>query len=125
MFCLGKRKLNVIDFTPLPIPFTLEQVPALAKAYSAAIEVEKTNDWCRCKWIIHPDDTAVARNRCRECGEKPTDEIHQGLDILGGCGHRFRGARMRKGDQAWDCPVHTKEGFIIYFFQWVIDNAGK
>jgi len=70
-------------------------IPKLAQAYIAGMEAEKTDDWCRCEWIVHPDDV-----------DKPK-------------GSR----RKRRGDLAWDCPLHTKEGFLIYFFEWVFTRG--
>jgi len=70
-------------------------IPRLAEQYAQAMESEKTDDWCRCEWIIHPDDV-----------DKPK-------------GSR----RKRRGDQAPDCPVHTKEGMLIYFFEWVFTRG--
>lgn len=99
-------------------------IPGLADAYIAAMETQNTNDWCRCEWIIHPDDVNVSANHCRECGEKKEHDVHFSQygehDFMR---HYFRGKRMRRGDQAPDCPVHTKEGLIIYFFEWVFTRG--
>lgn len=76
------------------LAFPVAKMAPLVKAYVAAIELERTDKWCRCEWKIHPDDM-----------EKP------------------EGSRRRaRGQQAWDCPVHTKEGFLLYFFQWAMDH---
>ena len=66
-------------------------IPGLVVEYIAAMETQETDDWCRCEWIIHPDDVDLPKGK----------------------------RRKRRGDEAWDCPVHTKEGFLIYFFEWV------
>lgn len=70
-------------------------IPKLAAAYAGAMEVEETEEWCRCEWQIHPDD------------------------LLKPKGSR----RKRRVDDAPDCPIHTKEGMIIYFFEWVFTRG--
>jgi hypothetical protein len=70
-------------------------VPKLAAAYAEAMESQETDEWCRCEWIIHPDDH-----------DKPKGK-----------------RRKRRADTAPDCPVHTKEGLLIYFFEWVFTRG--
>jgi hypothetical protein len=92
-------------------------IPELAARYATAVETEQTSDWCRCEWIIHPDDVKVKRLHCRVCNLAKASILHKKeypKDY-----HEFKAVRMRRGDQAPDCPVHTKEGFLIYFFEWV------
>jgi len=72
-------------------------IPKLAEEYIAAMEVQRTDDWCRCEWIIHPDDVDLPKGK----------------------------RRKRRGEQADDCPVHTKEGFLIYFFEWVFTRGSN
>ena len=59
--------------------------------YVRALEVERTDEWCTCEWIVHPDDMNKAR----------------GL------------RRKRRGETSLDCPIHTKEGFLIGFIKYV------
>ena len=94
-------------------------IPGLAAAYAEAMEMQETNDWCRCEWVVHPDDVEVKSGHCRQCGTKKNDPMH--WPTRGD--HEFRGKRMRRGDQAEDCPVHTKEGMLIYFFEWVFTRG--
>lgn len=58
--------------------------------YVRAIETETTEKWCRCEWIIHPDDVNKRKGT----------------------------RRKRRGDTHFDCPVHTREGFIMGFLIW-------
>lgn len=95
-------------------------IPQLVARYVAAMETEKTDQWCRCEWKTHPDDIKIAPGNCRDCN-RPAKGHSRPLDAsdeVDGV-HHFRGKRMKRGDQAWDCPVHTKEGLLLYFFEWV------
>lgn len=108
-----------LDETGVPLKYlvlTKEEIPVLVAEYVSAIETQETNRWCRCEWIIHPEDIEVQDNHCRACGEKRTANVHSLLEIGS---HQFLGKRMRRGDQNPECPVHTKEGFLLYFFEWV------
>jgi hypothetical protein len=96
-------------------------IPALADAYIAAMETQETNDWCRCEWIVHPDDVNVPAKHCRVCNQLKNADLHD--EHAPEFGHAFRGKRMRRGDQAPDCPVHTREGLVIYFFEWVFTRG--
>ncbi len=66
----------------------IADLPFMVQAYINMIETERTNRLCKCEWIIHPDDM-----------DKPE-------------GTR----RIHKGAEAANCPVHTKLGFLLYFF---------
>ncbi len=104
------------DYKYMSIP--LSDVPELATIYVQAMETEESEKWCRCEWIIHPDDAEIKRGNCRECNQPKKALLHFGN------AHQFKGVRMRRGDQDLTCPVHTKEGFLIYFFEWIKQNAG-
>jgi len=64
------------------------ELPFMVQAYINMIETERTNRLCKCEWIVHPDDV-----------NKPE-------------GTR----RVHKGAESPYCPVHTKLGFLLYFF---------
>jgi hypothetical protein len=63
--------------------------------YVDGIETGQTKDWCRCVWKFHPDDM-----------DKPE-------------GSR----RKRRMDDDLTCPIHSKEGFLLGFFDWLEKNA--
>jgi hypothetical protein len=65
--------------------------------YVLMIQKERTNKICKCEWIPHPDDAY-----------KPIGE-----------------RRMRRGEQSLECPVHTKEGFLLGFLNYLVEQAGK
>lgn len=78
------------DWGPMAqfLSLPIKELPFMVQAYVNHIETERTNRLCKCEWIIHPDDV-----------DKPE-------------GSR----RIRKGQEHAACPVHTKIGFLLYFF---------
>lgn len=75
----------------------LSTVPDNMAEYVQLIENETTNKICKCEWLVHPDDEG-----------KPEGQ-----------------RRMRRGEQSLECPVHTKEGFLLGFLNWLLTQAGK
>jgi hypothetical protein len=71
-----------------------KELPELVERYVRAMETQRTDDWCRCEWTIHPDDTELPKGKRRKI----------------------------RSDTHPECPVHTKEGFLRYFFEWVFTN---
>lgn len=63
----------------------------LVDKYVQAVETGNSNTWCKCIWQIHPDDINLPKGQ----------------------------RRKRLVDPNPECPVHTKEGFLLYFFEWV------
>jgi hypothetical protein len=78
---------SVVEYLAIP----MKDLLGLITEYVMAIEVEQTNKYCKCEWIIHPDDVDKAEGQ----------------------------RRVRRGDVSLLCPVHTKEGFLHGFFVWV------
>lgn len=58
--------------------------------YVTKLEVDETPVWCKCPWMVHPDDK----------------------------GKPFKEARKRRTDNDPECPVHTREGLILGFIRW-------
>jgi len=109
-----------------------DQMLGLVEEYVAKMETERTNEWCKCEWIIHPEDVELDTENCAEChhpnlvhmsGFDPycTKQDHQMCDCAGWVDPPKR--RMRRGTLHDQCPVHTKEGFILGFFEWVFPNG--
>jgi hypothetical protein len=96
-------------------------IPELVKRYCAALEIGQTTDWCKCEWQIHPDDVAVPVGGCRNCGEDKSADYHHEDNPEG---HLFQGKRMRRKDNHPDCPVHTREGLVLGFFEWLFPKDG-
>lgn len=67
-------------------------------AYVKSLETEETTKHCKCEWIVHPDDIRKPEGQAR---------------------------RIRKGEATLDCPVHTKEGFLLGFLNHMLNQAGK
>lgn len=80
-------ELKSIEWLCLP----KKLMPALVAEFVKLLELEQTNKYCTCEWVIHPADT----------------ELAEGM------------RRMRKGEPALDCMVHTKEGFLLGFTHWL------
>lgn len=77
----------------------VEGLPQMVGDYVLMISKERTLRLCKCEWIIHPDDV-----------DKPE-------------GTR----RRRRGEPTLDCPIHSKEGFLMGFFTWMFkaeEHAG-
>jgi hypothetical protein len=68
-----------------------EDLPLMIDKYVKDIETQETDDLCLCLWRIHPDDV-----------DKPSDK-----------------QRKRRMDEHPVCPLHTKAGFLLYFFVWL------
>lgn len=88
------------------------------------LETEESADWCKCLWRIHPDDVGIKPGHCRICNTKRDSDKHYRIaeDDIPGM-HNFRGIRKTKVDQHPTCTVHTKEGLIIGFIEWVGKNG--
>lgn len=74
---------------PRHLSLAVHDIPTMAQFYIEFIETERTNRLCFCEWLVHPDDV-----------DKPE-------------GSR----RVRKGAENPQCPVHTRLGFLLYFFE--------
>lgn len=66
--------------------------------YVKSLETDVTTKHCKCEWIVHPDDVRKPESQAR---------------------------RIRKGEATLDCPVHTKEGFLLGFLNYMLSQAGK
>lgn len=102
------------EYMALPV----DKVPEAVKEYVAAIEAQRTNDWCKCFWAVHPDDENIPPSQCRRCGYLRDDHT----DTSEVTCYNFQGRRMRKIEENPQCPVHTKEGFILGFFEWIFQD---
>lgn len=83
--------LNAFDYEVHYLAVPLEDLTTWVLRYVEALETGETKKWCRCLWKIHPDDI-----------DKPE-------------GTR----RMRRVDDDLECPIHTREGFLLNFFTWL------
>lgn len=86
------------DFVYLSLP--KHEIPSKVAEYVSAMETQRTNEWCKCQWIVHPDDVDLPA-------------------------HGERKRRMRRGDTHPQCAVHTKEGFILGFFEWYFRDVSE
>lgn len=127
------------------------EIDDLVNKYVLALETEVTNKWCKCEWIIHPEDVNLDVHNCAGCGHprllhnKPTIQIGNNLPACTKIINNHHDEspipqksfaedclckgwvdpprrRMRRGDTHPECPVHTKEGFLLGFFEWVFKD---
>lgn len=93
--------------------------------YVREMETQQTNKWCMCEWIVHPEDVKVPEGVCRLCGQQRdyTTHITNAHHSVTGNQHYFAGRRQRRGEAHLECPVHTKEGFLLGFFKWLIERT--
>ncbi len=97
---------------------TPENLPHLVNTYVAKLETEESAEWCKCIWRIHPDDQKILVGHCRVCNQprKACTGLLDGTHIL-------TGVRRVRVDNHPLCPVHTKEGLIVGFVEWLSDNG--
>lgn len=137
-FLFPKEPLRTRDFHALPpkqpnaigdeyysLPIT--DIPVLAAEYIKWLELATTKEACTCEWIIHPDDLKIRADHCRICQHPRSD--HQDPELSEDDSEvvcqqvecrciRYMPRRLRRGEASLDCPVHTREGLVIGFFQW-------
>lgn len=103
----------------------------LVQTYVHKMEIELSTKWCKCEWILHPDDIDIEEDQCRDCrhakhNHNREDELDDSITACVSCDcYRFKGRRMRKGAQHAECPVHTREGFLLGFFEWVFSDDNE
>lgn len=103
--------------------FPKPELPKLVEEYVALVEIQRTNVMCKCPWDVHPDDIDVPEGCCIVCHYKKDahEKWEEGTEEFA---HVFQGRRMKRKDDHPECPVHTKEGFILGFFEWAIETKG-
>lgn len=82
----------------------VKDVPALAAEYMTTLETSLSTENCRCLWRIHPDDVSKP---VRDDEGNPTKR------------------RMVRVDDDPTCWIHSREGRIIGFFEWLFRDQGK
>lgn len=108
-------------------------IPALVTEYVQKLETGLTSEWCKCEWILHPDDSDVGEDQCRECLHAKS--AHEDKEIISEDGKHFhhkpcekcgcpdfKARRLRPGTPDDTCPVHSKEGRILGFFEYVFQD---
>ncbi len=110
-FFRRKKRMTFFGITP-------ENMPHLVHTYVAKLETEESAKWCKCVWRIHPDDQMIRVGHCRVCNQP-----RKGCMGMLNATHVFTGIRRVRVDNNPFCPVHTKEGLIVGFVEWLSDNA--
>lgn len=103
-----------------------KDIPQLAADYVKELEAGTTKDWCKCEWIVHPDDAEIQAMHCRDCNHPARYHLTKDIDaafIPGPCTEceciEYKDRRVRRGEENSECAIHTKKGFILGFFLWV------
>lgn len=104
--------------------------------YVSEMETQRTNDWCHCEWIVHPDDKELDVYNCANCHHPHTLHMSGPDSYCTKEGNFIDVAacdctqwvdppkrRMRRGQTHPECPVHTKEGFLVHFFRWAWERG--
>lgn len=107
-------------------------LPALVEKYLDELETGTTDEWCQCKWHVHPDDTEVKAGHCRNCTHPNTDHENKSSKDTFPCMYdngedngfvcscvNYQGRRQRRMDDEPLCPVHSKLGLILGFYEWL------
>lgn len=97
----------------------------LVKKYIGQMETEESEEWCKCLWRYHPDDQEIEKGHCRHCELPRKHDIHEGKDTVYGGAHAYGGKRKQRVDDHPECPVHTREGLVMYFFEWMFTDAAR
>jgi hypothetical protein len=128
---------------PKRVMVNIETLSEKVSEYVAEMETQRTNDWCKCEWLIHPDDSEIDIYNCARCHHPRA--LHTEIVGMEGCSKTISIAnglgvedydeclcvawvdppkrRMRRGEPNPECPVHTKEGFLIGLFEWMFKQG--
>ena len=111
-------------------------IPALVRRYIDELESGTTEEWCQCKWLIHPDDVDIKAGQCRNClhmniyhtKQESHNDTRPCVATVGEgtcpCTD-YQSRRVRRIDDETLCPVHSKQGLILGFFEWRFGDKGK
>lgn len=120
--------ISLLNQDDLYLSLPKKDIPQLAADYVKKLEAATTKDWCKCEWLVHPDDVNVRAMHCRECQHLARNHWAPGGSdvnnpVLGNCMEcsceEYKDRRVRKGAESPECPIHTRVGFILGFFLWV------
>ena len=106
------------------IHFQEDTLPALVSQYVSLLETEPSRLTCKCTWRIHPEDMHISEDCCRHCGHAlELFNSDSGKCEAFNCEcTKNAGRRMVLIDEHERCPVHTKEGFLLGFFEWAVSS---
>lgn len=120
MFSWFRKQPTVAqEFISVPVATLWRDVAT----FIGKLETEESATWCKCLWRIHPDDQGVKPRHCRICNETRNAGNHNSRTSDNGDSHAFRGIRKTMVDQHPTCTVHTKEGLIIGYIEWIANNG--
>lgn len=127
--------MSTLDQDTVYLSLPKKDIPNWAAEYVKTLETATLKDWCKCEWIIHPDDVNIQAMHCRNCNhpvnlhqdQTTRDDDKQFLLIpCKECDcEEYRDRRVRKGAESPECPIHSREGFILGFFLWCYRDKRK
>lgn len=118
-------------------------IPGLVSEYIKHIEMDPTEETCQCIWEVHPDFVDVDVTKCAHCGHLEGEHFESGCyaddstvipdrEWIRGterearpcnCKGFVKPKRLKRLKDTVDtCPVHTKEGLVLGFFEWIANN---
>lgn len=115
---------STVEFLSIP----KREIPATAAKYVNLVETGVTKEWCTCLWEVHRDHVKIPEDHCVHCGEHRDHGNHNGGPVLTQSDvdegfHTFGGRAVRLKEMSLTCPVHTKEGLILGYFEWMFRDA--
>lgn len=114
------------DLIGLHFAIAKRDIPRLAEAYFRMLDIALTDEWCKCEFVMHPDDVNLDKTRCRFCkgtpNEHPSDYsvVVEGREFTKEC-LKFSEPKSRKHkvNDHPHCPVHTHVGRLLGFYEWL------
>lgn len=110
------------DYDPgtYPAQWHVKALPYRAAEYIRQLETGTTAENCECHWKVHPEDEQVPDGMCRICQQHSAAMIHRDDHGMADAEHHaFAARRVRRDTPSFKCPLHTKEGLVLGFFEWM------
>jgi len=99
---------------------------SLVGRYVTKLETQTTDKMCKCPWVAHPDDIELGAFQCRTCthdrgahNQTLLENGYTSCTVFNCECAEYRARRIRKVEVSLECPVHSREGFLLTFFDWI------
>lgn len=94
-YIIGKKSSSFNGGNRITVSLSDNRLREMLIRYIRALQTSATREHCTCEWVMHPDDT-----------DKPAEK-----------------QRLRILEENQFCPVHTFEGRMVGFFDWMTENV--